>query len=90
MDCLQSQQNLSQQTPGVRKAEESFPGGEPMLETALAPARGDGRDEGRSTGGLPGPGGSPAHPSLLQSWVLGGAFLGSEDAGSVGRAGAAL
>lgn len=74
MDCLdrlQSQQDFSQQTPGVRKAEESFPGGEPTQETAPAPAHGDGRDEDRSTGGLPRPGGSQLTPpsSRAGSWV---------------------
>lgn len=79
MDCSQSQQDFSQlmQMPGVRKR--AFLGGSPrwrQLQPPLAEMIGM---KAGARGGLPGPVGSPAHPSLLQSWVLGGALLGSED-----------
>lgn len=91
MDCLdrlQSRQDFSQQTPGVRKAEESFPGGA-QAGDSCSPEPVEMAGMKTEHGGLPAQE-ALSHPSLLQSWVLDGALLASEDASPAGRVAAAL
>lgn len=70
----------------------AFLGNSPCFRQLRLPLCGDGQNEGKSFHWPRGS--SPAHPSLLQSWVEAGFWLGPfwdlKDAGSGGQLGVAL